>query len=407
MKNKNKFLLLLLISILALTSLILLFKKGKVTWTSENSLVQTKLKISEDAGDFDNLIKSIDQSLLYYSKIDPETKFDFGRQWCYASDMKICLEDFKKKLNEYGLSDKFLNYINTNYVTFKTSTDDLLVTGYFESDLFGSRERTNKYRYPLYKRPEDLVNIILSEFPVFSKFKGMPHLLRGRLGNDNRVVPYYTREEIDIHGSLENKDLELIWVNNNIDLFFLHIQGSGIVILNDGSEVRVNYADTNGHPYRAIGKVLVDRGICTYEDLSMQYIEKYLVDHPEEIDDIFKYNPSYIFFREVDEGPIGSLGVKVTKLRSIATDKCIFPKGSLCYIKTSLPEFDENGFIIGHKSFSRFVLNQDTGGAIRSPSRTDLFTGYGQYSKSVAGHLKASGKLYFLIKKDLLKERDE
>ncbi len=196
----------------------------------------------------------------------------------------------------------------------------------------------------------------------------------------------------------------MLWVNNNIDLFFLHIQGSAIVNLTNNKKIRINYADTNGHPYRAIGKVLVDRGICEFKDLSMQYIEKYLRDHPNEVNEIFNYNPSYIFFREVEEGPVGSLGVKVTKYRSIATDKYIFPKGAICYIRTSLSEFDESGKKKGEREFQGFVMNQDTGGAIRSPSRADLFTGNGKSSELVAGHLKDESKLFFLIRKDLLKE---
>jgi len=407
MNKKKKSLLIILIPFLLITLIYFLLKKDKKIWNSENSLRLSFNKISGDKGNLSDLLTAIDQSLLFYSKVDPETKFVFGKQWCSTADMRICLEDFREKLNLYGLSDKFLNYINTNYAAFRTASDDLLVTGYFEASLFGSFEKSEKYKYPLYKKPDDLVKVMLSEYLVFSRFKGLPFLLRGRLDKDNRVIPYYSREEIDVHRSLGDKNLELLWVDNNIDLFFLHIQGSGIIMFNDGSEVRVNYADTNGHPYRAIGKVLVERGICTYDELSMQYIEKYLNSHPEEIDDIFNYNPSYIFFREVDEGPVGSLGIKVTKFRSIATDKYIFPRGAICFIKTIIPEFDENGSIIGEKSFSRFVLNQDTGGAIRSPSRADLFTGNGNYSKSVAGHLKASGKLFFLIKKDLLKEKKE
>ncbi len=111
-----------------------------------------------------------------------------------------------------------------------------------------------------------------------------------------------------------------------------------------------------------------------------------------------------IFFREVEEGPVGSLGVKVTKYRSIATDKYIFPKGAICYIRTSLPEFDKNGIITGSRKFQGFVMNQDTGGAIRSPSRADLFTGNGESSELIAGHLKEESSLFFLIRKDLLKE---
>jgi len=137
----------------------------------------------------------------------------------------------------------------------------------------------------------------------------------------------------------------------------------------------------------------------------MQYIKDYLHDHPAEIIDIFNFNPSYIFFREVEEGPVGSLGVNVTKLRTIATDKYIFPRGAICYMETSLPEFDDNGKLTGTGIFRSFILNQDTGGAIRTPSRADLFTGSGEKSERIAGYLKEKGNLFFLIRQDLLRNK--
>ncbi|MEN8222877.1 MAG: MltA domain-containing protein [Acidobacteriota bacterium] len=402
MKKKN-IIIIILILLLVCVSGWLLLKKKEVQWTSENSLNSSELIISSDTGNIDDLITAIDQSLLYYSKIDPETEFSFGKKWCSASDMRLCLEDFKEKITRFGLSEKFFEYLNKNYAIFRSASDEFLLTGYFEASLSGSREKDEEFRFPVYKKPDDLVQILLSEFTLFSKAKGLPFILRGRLDEDNKITPYFSRGEIDENKMLANRGLELLWVNDNIDLFFLHIQGSALVNLSNNEEIRINYADTNGHPYRAIGKVLVEKGICEYKDLSMQYIEKYLREHPAEVNDIFNYNPSYIFFREVDDGPVGSLGVNVTKYRSIATDKYIFPKGAICYIETSLPDFDKNWNGSGEKKFSAFVLNQDTGGAIRSPSRADLFTGNGENSELVAGHLKSNGSLYFLIKKSLLK----
>ncbi|MCP4230942.1 MAG: murein transglycosylase, partial [bacterium] len=201
------------------------------------------------------------------------------------------------------------------------------------------------------------------------------------------------------------KDLEMVWIDNPVDVFFLQIQGSGIVYLDNGEKVRVNYAESNGHPYRAIGRLLLDKGVLTRENVSMQSIRKYLADHPGEMEEIFNYNPSYVFFREVAEGPVGSLGVPVTPYRSIATDRNLFPRGALCYIETEVPVFDEDGQVKEWKPYRGFVLNQDTGGAIRTPRRVDLFTGHGDASELVAGHMKQKGMFYFLIKKQLEGER--
>jgi len=381
----------------------LLLRDTQISWTKTNSLRPVSLTISSDTGDPRGLITAIDQSLAYYNKIDPKTRFWFGEQWCSASDMITCLEDFKEKFLLMGYTADFFEYVNQNYTAFRTAGDPLLLTGYFEASLKGSRKKSMKYRYPLYRKPDDLVQVLLPRFPLYSKASGLPFVLRGRLTGERKVIPYYSREDIDEGGILENLGLELFWVNDRIDLFFLHIQGSAIIHLDSGEKVRVNYADTNGHPYRAIGKVLVDRGICGYDELSMQYIENYLREHPGEITGVLNYNPSYIFFREVEDGPVGSLGVRVTTYRSIATDRFIFPRGSLCFLQTRIPEFDGLGDIIGEKPFRSFVLNQDTGGAIRTPARADLFTGNGEKSEWLAGHLKEEATLYFMIRKDLLK----
>ena len=191
----------------------------------------------------------------------------------------------------------------------------------------------------------------------------------------------------------------LAFADNPIDVFFLHIQGSGIVTLDNGETLRVNYDESNGQPYYAIGKWLVQQEILTLENVSMQSIREYLEKHPDELEEIFITNPSYVFFRVVDEGPMGSIGVPVTAFRSIATDAYLFPRGALCYVETQIPVFDDRDKITGWQAYSGFVLNQDTGGAIRGPGRVDLFTGYGKKSKLIAGHMKQFGTFYFLVKK--------
>ena len=184
-----------------------------------------------------------------------------------------------------------------------------------------------------------------------------------------------------------------------MDVFFLQIQGSGKVYLDDGDVINVHYHTTNGQPYRSIGKLLIDEEKITVEEMSMQKIREYLNNHPEEMDGVFNYNPSYVFFKIEPEGPLGNINVKLTPGRSIALDRFIFPKGALVFIQTEKPVVDSAGQIHRWQPFSRFALNQDTGGAIRGPGRADLFWGNGPYAEIAAGHMKHTGKLFFLVLK--------
>jgi len=365
-----------------------------------------------DDQDAQPLIQAIDNSLKYYSRIKKslesakgrESSVTFGNETVSVALILESLMDFKNKLSEYGLTDIFFRYVKENYRFFQSSAkSDVLFTGYYEADLRGSLSRSEVYRYPLYRTPDDLYRVELTAFSFFEKYKGLPRVLRGRIsnrGSNNRtIVPYYNRQEIDYKGKLEGRGLEIVWIDNPIDVFFLHIQGSGIVTLDNGKTIRVNYDESNGHPYFAIGRLLVQQGVLSLEDVSMQSIQSYLEEHPEKLEEVLGSNPSYVFFREVEEGPIGALGVPVTAFRSIAVDRFLFPAGTLCYIQTRLPELNESGNQVGWKNFSAFVMNQDTGGAIRGPHRVDLFTGYGKKSKLIAGHMKRKGKLYFLLKK--------
>jgi membrane-bound lytic murein transglycosylase A len=172
-----------------------------------------------------------------------------------------------------------------------------------------------------------------------------------------------------------------------------------MVRLDDGALVRVNYAAANGRPYRSIGKLLIDRGEVSREEMSMQRIRSYLDDHPEQLEEILSHNPSYVFFRIAERGPLGNISVPLTGGRSIATDSRLFPKGALAFIVSEKPVIDEKGKILRWEPFSRFVVNQDTGGAIRGPARVDLFWGEGKIAEIAAGHMKQMGKLFFLVKK--------
>jgi membrane-bound lytic murein transglycosylase A len=190
--------------------------------------------------------------------------------------------------------------------------------------------------------------------------------------------------------------LEIAWVENPIDVFFLHIQGSGLIRLPDGRQLTVGYAAQNGWPYRSIGRLLIDNGKIPKEEMSMQSLRRYLSENPRERDEIFAYNESYVFFRVLESGPLGSLEVPVTAGRSIATDARLFPKGALAWIQTEVPVIDSTGRLTGWRPIARFVLNQDTGGAIRGLQRADLYFGAGQEPAGLAGYMNRPGRIFFL-----------
>jgi membrane-bound lytic murein transglycosylase A len=365
-------------------------------WTAESALRISPVvpEISDD-GDAQLLLQAVSQSLEAHSKFRPERHTSFGPTRINGERLKRSLEDFRSKLQEYGLTEAFYNYVEKNYEFYRSSADEVLFTGYYEANLRGSRTRSEKYYYPLYKVPEDLHVIDLEKFLPKEKYPDVPKTLVGRVEN-RRVVPYYSRTEIDDGQKLSGKELEIVWVDSHLDAFFLQIQGSGIVTMDDGSIIRVNYAERNGHAYRAIGNVLIQRGIFTREQLSMQTLRKYLEEHPEEASEILNYNQSYVFFREVDKGPIGSIGVPLTAGRSLATDSGLFPDAALMFVETTVPVVTGTERT-GTRTMKRFVLNQDTGGAIKGPHRADFFTGSNESARQLAGYFQEKGTFYFLL----------
>jgi membrane-bound lytic murein transglycosylase A len=387
------------------------FPRKPVEWTPENALHPVPAPRISDSMEVESLVRAIDYSLKYFERIEKETgpqhlpskMAAFGKEQVPAAQIKESLLDFKARLMQYGLSREFFQYVSQHYRFYQSAAQkEVLFTGYFEADLRGSLAPSPVYRFPLYRKPGDLYRVDLSSFSFFQKYKGLPRTLQGRLSADHAnptIVPYYTREEIDYRQKLAGMGLEIVWIDDPIDVFFLHIQGSGIVTLDNGETLRVNYDESNGHPYYAIGKWLVQQEILTLDDVSMQSIREYLEKHPDKMEEIFITNPSYVFFRVTDEGPMGAIGVPVTAFRSIATDGYLFPQGALCYVETQLPVFDDRGNLEGIKAYTGFVLNQDTGGVIRGPGRVDFFTGYGKESRLIAGHLKQKGTFYFLIKR--------
>ncbi len=355
--------------------------------------------LEEDDQGLNLLAQAIRNSLRYYNRLPDGTHFSFGPQKVSLRRAKKSLETFLSLLEENGSRGEFAERVREEFVIYRSvgrnEDQEVLFTGYYEPTIMGSLTPDEHYRFPIYSVPKDLVKINLGGFR--EKYQGV-HLVGRHEGK--QIVPYYSRQEIDSDGKLTGKGYELVWVADSVERFFLQIQGSGAIRLLNGDFFRINYAASNGWPYRSIGKLMIDRKMIPREAMSMQAIRRYLRKHPEETAEILNYNQSYVFFRKVEEGPLGSISVPLTAGRSVATDPNFFPRGALAFIQCKKPIFAQDGVIMGWKPFGRYVLNQDSGGAIRGPGRADLFWGNGPYSRIAAGHLKHPGALYFLLVKE-------
>lgn len=260
-----------------------------------------------------------------------------------------------------------------------------LFTGYYEASLRGSRTRQSPYDTPLHRRPADLVMVNLGEFRP--ELKGTR--IAGRV-RDGILRPYEERRQI-IAGQWPHAEQVLVWVDDPIDAFFVQIQGSGVVELDDGSLLRIGYDGQNGHPYFAIGRELIRREALTPETVSMQSIRAWLEQNPEQADEVMNRNPSYVFFREITgDGPIGGEGVALTPGRSLAVDSSLLSYGLPMWVDIAPP-------VDGEAALRRLMMAQDTGGAIRGPVRGDVFWGFGPDAEYRAGHMKSSGRYWVLL----------
>jgi membrane-bound lytic murein transglycosylase A len=280
----------------------------------------------------------------------------------------------------------FERWFQPNRVTDRGDPDGL-ITGYYEPELHGSRTRSARYRVPLYRLPDDLVSVDLGQFRP--SLKG--ERIAGRV-EKGHLVPYASRAEID-RGALAGRALETVWVDDPVDAFVLHIQGSGRIVLDDGSVLRVGYAGTNGRTYTAIGRELVKDGAMAREDVTMPAIRAWLAAHPDRAEEMMARNESYVFFRVLrGDGPIGAQGVVLTPGRSLAVDPKFIPLGAPVFVATEDP-------LDPGRPLRRLMIAQDTGGAIRGPVRGDFFWGHGADAAQRAGTMKGRGTLYLLLPK--------
>lgn len=288
-----------------------------------------------------------------------------------------------------------LNYYQEHFSVYKTKnldgTEQGLITGYYEPLLKGSRTKSAKYPHPLYATPEDLITVELDSLFPELKYKRV----RGRLVG-NKLVPYYNRAEIETDAS-PVKGREFVYIDDIIDVFFLQIQGSGLVQLDNGEQMHVGYADQNGHTYNSIGRLLIERGELTLPQASMQGIKNWARNNVDKLRELLNQNPSYVFFRELPAGlpgPLGALGVPILSERSVAVDPKFVPLGAPVFLSTTEPN--------SNKPLKRLMMAQDTGGAIKGGVRADFFWGAGAAAGAKAGAMKQTGKIWVFLPKDFV-----
>lgn len=268
------------------------------------------------------------------------------------------------------------------------------VTGYFEPELSASRTKSAAYPAPLLKAPEGLEKVSDKNRPA-----GWPEDLSHGRRTAKGLEPLPDRGEI-MDGALADENLELVWLSNPVDAFFVHVQGSARLRLDDGSTMRVGYAGKTGYPYTSIARVLVERGEGTPEELTMSGLKRWLLEHPDQVDALLRRNRSYIFFREIEiknpeDGPVGGAGLPLVAGRSLAVDPSQIPYGAPVFVSTNAP-----GLAKGTEGLQRLMIADDTGSAIRGPARGDIFVGSGDESGRIAGEIRHKADMIVLLPKE-------
>ena len=294
--------------------------------------------------------------------------------------------------NSFG-EDSFREFLKSKFNAYQIryrGSDEGLFTGYYEPTLDGSLKLSREYKTPIYPKPTDLIHVNLGEW---KESLNNSRILGRVVGN--KLKPYFSRSDIS-KGALDREITPILWLKSEIDAFFLHIQGSGRVVLPDGEVYRLGYAGKNGRKYYPIGRYLLEIGAIPKENISMQSIKKWLRENPGKKKDVMNMNPSYVFFRKLNgkDGPIGAQGVVLTSGRSLAVDRHYSKLGAPVWLSANFE--DEEG-----EKLQRLMVAQDTGGAIKGPIRGDVFWGSGKIAERLAGIMKAKGSMYVFYPKSI------
>jgi len=334
----------------------------------------------------ERILRAIEHSRAYFDK--PSSQKYYPYLDITHDRAKESLDIFKTVLTSSKTETEFHEQVLANFDVYRSvgynGRGTVFYTAYCEPIYEGSLKPTAEFRYPLYRLPDDLVK----------DDEGTP---LGRETEDGKVVPYYTRAEIERGNLLAG--LELVYLKSKLEAYIVHVQGSARLKLPGGSELRIGYAGKTDHPYTSVGQALIRDKKLTPAQLSLCRIKDHFARHPEELDQYLHQNKCFVFFTETDGGPYGSIGVPVTPYRSIATDKTVFPRGCVAFVRTTVP-FLRDSRIVSYRKFRSFALDQDTGGAIRSAGRADLFIGTGPEAEFLAGRTKAEGNLYYVFAKE-------
>ena len=331
-----------------------------------------------------NLRRAIDHSLSYMSK--PSSQAFFPSNGISHDHVVASLRAFGELLDqgligrplEAAIRERFDFYMSVGW----DNQGTVLFTGYYTPIFDGSMTRTETFRYPLYAQPDDLV-------------KGDDGEILGRDLGGGAIGPYPSRREIEQSGMLAGQ--EIAWLADPFEVYIAHVQGSAKLRLPDGSLTTLGYAATNGHEYQSVGRKMIDDGIVSSTGLSLQAMINHFKANPDQIDRYVYHNPRFVFFRVGQGTPRGSLNEPVIPMRTIATDKAIYPRGAMTLLKTRLPR--PVGGAITKAPYTGFALDQDTGGAIRAPGRCDVYMGVGDQAGQMAGQVYEEGFLYYLFLK--------
>lgn len=330
------------------------------------------------------LLDGIDHSLSWFTKPSSQQFFPFEtitHEQAHAS-----LFAFSQLLQSSSNEEAFVADIKKMFDVYESvgynGKGTVLFTGYYAPIFPASKTRTARFTHPLYKRPADLATDPKSGQPL------------GRKMADGTTVPYYTRAEIDKANMFAGT--ELVWLEDALSVYIVQVNGSAKLRLDSGQEMYVGYAGKTDRPYVGLGKSMLDEGLLTPNELSLKAIREYNKKNPAKVQELINRNESYVFFTEypAEKWPAGSLGVKVSPETSLATDKKIYPRGGLVLVDTQAVKFD-----LGKKRFLRYMLDQDTGGAIQAPGRADIYMGEGASAEILAGGQYAEGRLYYLFLK--------
>ncbi len=353
-----------------------------------------------DNGDEEGIKQALRNQIRYFSQLKQPIHYSWDRKTISSAILKATLEKFLQVLEsdeDKDLKQLIRTYFDVYQSAGEKGNSTVTFTGYYIPKLKGSLEANEEYNYPIYRLPDDL-NIK----------KHKPDGLKKAVRIENgREYPYYTRKQIDQEGTLRGKGYEIAYLKDPFDCYTLHVQGSGTLILPDDTLLPLHFAGSNYYPYHSLREEMLKDGILSSENASMESIRTYFSEHQDQLQPYLNRNARYTFFKVGEDKIVGSLGVQLIPGRAIATDKTIFPPGSLSYIITTVPSVNSSGKVETNIPWSRFVLNQDEGGAIKGSHRVDIFWGTGTLAETIASHMKQPGKLYYLIVKDNINESSE